>query len=659
MCAVGFTVVVIRLFTLQVVQHEQYAQFARDNQLQRERIPGPRGFMRDRYGNVVVDNALHFEVVMQWKSRDGVARNVRELATFIPIDTTKAMARFDAWTKRYGRIAFPLFPDADKFVISFVRENWMLFPSLRVESRLRRRYPDASVAAHVLGYVGEVTNEEIAGAREDLYVAGDFVGKAGLERQYEEELRGTPGQRAIEVTASGTALGEVPELSTASTPGSDVRLALDYHMQTYLDSLLARRPNPAAAVVLDVETGGIIAAASRPAYDPNAFAKGLSASLVADLLKDPSKPMFNRLSQARYAPASTFKIIVAYAILTHQLIDPGRVLVYCDGTHRFGNRIFRCWKEEGHGGMNLMSAIINSCDVYFYRAGEMMDVDVLAAAATSFGFDGKTGIDLPIEVSGNVPTRRYYDKREGKGRWTQGLMLNNAIGQGEYLATVLHVARMSAAVANGGWLVEPHFVEGAEAETVSPPARTHIDGLEGSTLAFLRRAMLGVVETPAGTAHWTRIPWLEVAGKTGTAQNPHGDDHSWYTAYAPAGKPEIALAILVENAGHGGEIAAPIARDFFAEYFRPNRRDGGVGPVLVPPPLASPAPARKPTATVVRTRPTASDTSTAARARGNASDTSTTARNHGNASDSSAAAHGNASDSSAAPVDSSARGDSL
>jgi penicillin-binding protein 2 len=571
--AVGFGVLIVRLFTLQVVQHAQYAQFARDNQLQRERLPGPRGSMRDRTGRIVVDNALHFEVVMQWRTRDDAQRAVRSLAAYIPVDTVKAMARFDAWQKRYGRMAFPLFPDADKFLISFVRENWAQFPSLRVESRLRRRYPDASVAAHVFGYVGEVTTEEITGAGQDVYVAGDFLGKAGLERQYEDQLRGTPGQRAVETTASGTALGEIAELSTAPTPGRDVMMALDYDMQEFLDSLLAVRSNPAAAVVLDVETGGIIAAASRPAYDSNAFAMGLSASLVGDLLKDPSKPMFNRISQARYAPASTFKIIVAYAILTNQLIDPGRVLAYCDGTHRFGNRIFKCWKEEGHGGMNLMSAIVNSCDVYFYRVGEIMDVDVLAAAATAFGYDGKTGIDLPIEVSGNVPTRRYYDKRLGKGRWTQGLMLNNAIGQGEYLATVLHVARMSAAVANGGYLVQPHFV--LPAEGAVPPARTHIPGLEGSTLTFLQRAMLGVVERPDGTAHWTRIPWLEVAGKTGTAQNPHGDHHSWYTAYAPAGKPEIALAILIENAGHGGDVSAPIARAFMAEYFRPGRRAEG------------------------------------------------------------------------------------
>ncbi len=570
--AVGFLILIVRLFTLQVVQHEQYVQFARDNQLQRERVPGPRGLMRDRTGRVIVDNALHFEVVMSWRSREGAQRTVRELAAYIPVDTTKAMARFDAWNKRYGRVAFPLFPDADKFVISFVRENWMEFPTLKVETRLRRRYPNHSIAAHVFGYVGEVTTEEIAGAPEDTYVAGDFLGKAGLERQYEDALRGTPGQRAIEVTASGTALGEVSELSTAPTPGRDMFLDLDYDMQEYLDSLLASHPNPSAAVVIDVETGGIISAASRPAYDPNAFAMGPSASLVGDLLEDPSKPMFNRISQARYAPASTFKVIVAYAILTNQLIDPGRVLVYCDGTHRFGNRIFKCWKEEGHGGMNLMSAIVNSCDVYFYRAGEMMDVDVLAQAATAFGYDGKTGIDLPIEVSGNVPTRRYYDQRFGKGRWTQGLMLNNAIGQGEYLATVLHVARMSAAIANGGWLVQPHFVERTDGVITPAPSRTRIAGLEGSTLTFLQRAMEGVVETAGGTAYWTRIPWLKVAGKTGTAQNPHGEDHSWYTAYAPADKPEIALAIIVENAGHGSEIAAPIARAYLAEYFRPGRR---------------------------------------------------------------------------------------
>jgi len=570
LCALAFITVVCRLFTLQVIHHEEYAQFARDNQLQRERIQGPRGLLRDRYGQVIIDNALNFQVTMQWRKRDDVLSTVRRLCPYIPIDSTRAMARFDAWQKRYGRTAFPLFPDADKFVISYVRENWTDYPELKVETHLRRRYPGKDIAAHVFGYVGEVTPDEVL-ASNGLLVPGDLLGKAGLERMYEDKLRGTPGQRAIEVTASGQSLGEVTEWSTTPIPGHDLHLAMDFKMQEFLDSLLAVHPNPSAAVVLDVEDGGVIAAASHPAYDPNEFALGVSASMMNDLLHDPTKPLFNRISQARYAPASTFKIVVTLAALENQLVDPNRVLVYCDGTHRFGNRIFRCWQPKGHGGMDLMSAIIHSCDVYFYRIGEMLDVDALAATAQAFGFDKKTGIDLPIEVAGNVPTRRYYDKLHGKGRWTQGLMINNSIGQGEYLATVLHVARVAAAVANGGWLVTPHFVETIEGEPAAPHPRTKVEGLEGNNLEFLRRAMLGVVENPGGTAYWTRLPNIKVAGKTGTAQNPHGDDHSWYMCYAPADNPKIAMAILVENAGHGSEISAPIARDFIREYFRPGR----------------------------------------------------------------------------------------
>jgi penicillin-binding protein 2 len=357
-------------------------------------------------------------------------------------------------------------------------------------------------------------------------------------------------------------------VSIAPVPGTTTCTCYDIDMQPVSRLVCSPTlPNPSAAVVLDIDDGGVIAAASRPPYDSNEFALGVSQSMMTEMLRDPTKPLFNRISQARYAPASTFKVIVALAALENQVVDPGRVLVYCDGTHRFGNRIFRCWKPEGHGGMDMMSAIINSCDVYFYRVGEMMDVDALAGVAQAFGFDKKTGIDLPIEVAGNVPTRKYYDKRHGKGRWTQGLMINNSIGQGEYLATVLHVARTAAAIGNGGYLVTPHFVDHIDGEPVPPHERTQVPGLEGNLLTFLQRAMLGVVETPGGTAYWTRLPNIKVAGKTGTAQNPHGDDHSWYMAYAPADHPKIAMACIVENAGHGSEIAAPITRDFIREYF--------------------------------------------------------------------------------------------
>jgi len=216
-----------------------------------------------------------------------------------------------------------------------------------------------------------------------------------------------------------------------------------------------------------------------------------------------------------------------------------------------------------------MSALIQSCDVYFYKIAELMDVDMLASSARAFGLGQKTGIDLPCEVLGLVPDRDFYDRRFGKGGWTQGHMLNNIIGQGEYLVNLLQSVRMCAAVANGGYLVQPHLIDRVESQAAITYPKKRVPQLSGSELRFIRTGLEGVVADEHGTAHWTQLDWLVSAGKTGTAQNPHGEDHAWYIAYAPADDPEIAMALIVENAGHGGEIAAPIVRDFFKEYFRP------------------------------------------------------------------------------------------
>jgi penicillin-binding protein 2 len=260
--------------------------------------------------------------------------------------------------------------------------------------------------------------------------------------------------------------------------------------------------------------------------------------------------------------------VSTFAVLRDEVVNPNAIMVYCTGALRFGNRVFHCWRPEGHGAMNLHTGMVQSCDVYFYKIGEILDADALASAARALGFGEKTGIDLPGEVQSLIPDRAFYDQRFGKGRWTQGYVLNNVIGQGETLVNLLHVVRMSAAVANGGYLVRPHVVRSIGG--APPPAETPrpVPGMTEETLAFLRRAMTGVVQEPGGTAYWTRINGLPVAGKTGTAQNPHGEDHSWYTAYAPADNPEIAIAVLIENAGHGSEFAAPVAKEFFMEYFR-------------------------------------------------------------------------------------------
>jgi penicillin-binding protein 2 len=568
--AVFFVLVVARLFALQVVRHDEYARFSDANQLQRERVPAPRGFFVDRHGQVLVDNVLHFQVTMSWQDRDDVSQAASDLAQWLPVDTTKIMRRFDAWERKNGRRAFPIVPDADKFVVSFVRENADKLPDLRVVSRARRRYRRGAFASHLLGYVGEVGDNELARTADagKRYYVGDMVGKSALELHSEDVLRGIDGQKVYEVNASGRVMGEVKELSIAPTPGRNVVLTIDADLQEFLEEQLDER-GPSAAVVMDVNDGSILAAASLPQFNPNEFATGISQESLDRLFNATTTPLFNRFSQARYPPASTFKIVSTHAILANDLVAPGHVLVYCTGGHQFGNRYFRCWEDLGHGYMNLLGGMVQSCDTYFYKVAEIMDVDVLASSARAFGLGEKTGIDLPAEVRGLVPDREYYDRRFGKGKWTQGLVLNNIIGQGEYLVSVLQMVRVCAAVANDGYLVTPHVIDNVEGEPPVSYPRRRVARLSGNTLRFIQQAMEKVVSDPDGTAHWTRLKWLKTAGKTGTAQNSHGAPHAWYVAYAPADDPEIAIAVIVENAGHGGEIAAPIARDFFTQYFRP------------------------------------------------------------------------------------------
>jgi penicillin-binding protein 2 len=564
---VFFAILVGQLFSLQAIRHDKYAQVAEENQLHHERVPGPRGFITDRSGNILVDNVLNFNVVLPWKKESEVAETVSRLsAVGIPIDSVRVLERFEAWKKKNGMLPFPIVDDADKVIISFVRENSDLFPDLRVMSQARRRYRYDEMASHLLGYVGEVGDVELSRQGEKKYYQGDMVGKTGLEQVCEKNLRGEDGVRALEVNATGRILGEIAKLSIAPDIGKKVVLTLDLHLQKHLESLMADK-GAGAAVVMNVYDGSILAAVSVPGFDPNEFAAGISSELLQELFDDKTKPLFNRIHQARYPPASTLKIISTFAILTEGLVNPGEILVYCNGSSRFGNRVFRCWRPEGHGAMNLYTGLVQSCDVFFYKVAEIMDVDVLANASKAFGLDLKTGIDLPGELPGLVPSREYYDRKLGKGKWTQGHVLNNIIGQGEFLVNTLHVLTACAAVANGGFLVRPHIVKSAGDELPVVYAKKRVPGLSGRPLEYIQRCMEGVVQDVDGTAYWTRLDWVDSAGKTGTAQNPHGEHHAWYTAYAPADAPEIAMVVLIEHAGHGGEASAPVVRDFFSEYF--------------------------------------------------------------------------------------------
>jgi penicillin-binding protein 2 len=433
----------------------------------------------------------------------------------------------------------------------------------------------------MLGYTGEVSDTDLRESG-DLR-RGDMIGRTGIEYVYEEFLRGQYGVRIIEISAEGTRIGEYVGLveneqlegqveARPPVPGHDVYLTMDIGLQRAVEA--AFEWNKGAVIVMDPRTGGILAAVSRPVYDPNIFIGGISEENWSELNEDPDKPMFNRTVQATYPPASTFKLIVAYAGLSERVVTRQEWMTPCYGGYQFGNRYFRCWKPEGHGYSNLTGAIVNSCDVYFYQLAERLQSDEFAYAGRLFGFGRRTGIDMPSEARGILPDKAYFDRRFGKGKWTRGHLLNYSIGQGDALATPVQLCQMTAMFANGGRRIRPHMVDRIEDSEGSIIYRfdeqpEKVPQIDQSILRFVQRSMRLVVSGETGTGRASAVPGVAVCGKTGTAQNPHGEDHALFVAYAPERDPEIAIAIVLEHAGHGGAMAAPLARKILSAYFNP------------------------------------------------------------------------------------------
>jgi penicillin-binding protein 2 len=571
---------VIRLFWLQVVRHDHFAKLSYSNQLQRERIPAPRGIVRARYGEKLVVNAPVYQISVL-PNRAARRRELLALACeWLRLDPAKVESDLDAWMKRYadGR-EMTVIQAANKEQISVLRENRELLSFFKLAMRPRRYFPEGALAAHLFGYIGEATDQEIGGP--GGLERGDIIGRTGLEAMYERYLRGVDGVRIVGISVEGQPVGEIAGLmdgdeierlggARPSVPGCDVHLTIDLALQRAAEE--AFKWARGALVAMDPRTGEILAMVSRPVYDPNMFIEGLSGERWRELFEDPERPMFNRTVQAAYPPGSVFKPVTAYAALVNGRVNADAYQRPCPGGMWFGNRYFRCWQARGHGSLALRDALIQSCDTYFYQLGEKLDVDELAAVARLFGLGRKTGIDLPSEVSGVVPDKAYLDRRFGKRGWTKGLMLNFSIGQGEILTTPVQLCAMTARVANGGTRVEPHVVkEIVDADgAVVYRFRTAVErdpAIDRRAVEIIREALRGVVANDRGTGRAAGLPRVAVAGKTGTAQNPHGEDHALFVAYAPAEAPTICLAIVMENAGHGGAMAAPVARLVLAAHF--------------------------------------------------------------------------------------------
>jgi penicillin-binding protein 2 len=543
----AFLVLAGAFFRTQVLQHEKFQLKAETNRLRPISLTSPRGSIFDRSGRVLAENVPGYSVKLLATSTDSLRAVLVRVGRYVPLDSARVSDIIDRYKQARYQPAL-VFGDASFDVIAKLEEHRSVLPGLVIQAEPKRLYPAGKSVAHLVGYVSEVTEADLDADRYPGAILGSIVGKAGLERQYDDTLRGSEGVRYIEVNARGRLVRE--EAASASlppTPGKPIVTTIDLDLQRFVDSIWPRGMR--GAMVAITPKGEIRALYSAPTFDPNHFVGGISSAEWRSLNTDPAKPLLNRVIQARYPPASPFKLAIAAMALKRGLIHLNTTMPEpCRGGMRLGNRVFRCWKKEGHGSLDLTGAVAASCDVYFYQLGLRLGLEAIIQDGVLMGFRDRSGIDLENELTPIYPTSSaYFDRLYGPRHWSPpGTTLNFSIGQGENTQTLINMVRFYQGLAGPGSTVTPYIV--------TPTSnRVRSLGLTSKELDGLRRALIAVVER--GTASANRRTDLAVAGKTGTAQNPHGDDHGWFIAFAPAEKPELVVGGIMEFAKHGTTVA--------------------------------------------------------------------------------------------------------
>jgi penicillin-binding protein 2 len=574
-----FVILLLRLWHLQIVNDERYRALSERNRTRFIHIDAPRGTMYDRNGLMMVDSRPAFNVsVLRQEVTDRHALFTR-LSQLLGIDPRQLEARWQSGQSLPGYQPLPLLEDIDRATMEIVQEHGIELPGVIVEGKPLRAYPYGPVAAHLLGYLGEITQEDLRRPEFSGYRSGSLVGKVGLERLFEEQLRGEDGYRLIEVNVRGREQRQVT--TRKPVPGRRLILALDAKVQAAAEKAFGEEAG--AAVALDVRNGDVLALVSLPAFDPAQFASSISADEWRALVEDPRHPMQNKVLRGQYPPGSTFKIAVAMAALEAGVATP-ETTVNCSGGITLGAHEFRCWNKSGHGSVDLRRALKESCDVWFYRVGMQVGIDRIAAMSHRLGLGQPLGFPFGAERGGLIPDREWKKERFGTG-WYDGETVICAIGQGYVLTTPLQLASMAAAIANGGSVWQPQVVkriESLQGEILWAPVPQKVVASQWSAtnLRAVRSGLEAVVNEPGGTAFRNRLAEVAYAGKTGTAQvvGRRGDkaadtskyehrDHALFVAYAPAAAPEIAVAVVVEHGGHGGSAAAPIAKAMIEAYF--------------------------------------------------------------------------------------------
>jgi len=565
---VAFLVLILAFFRAQILEHDAYQLKAETNRLRPVPLTPPRGVILDRNGLVIAENIPGYTVKLLAQREDSLKVVLRRLSTVVPLSEQEIAAVAVRWRGARYQPAL-VFRDADFATISRLEEHRAVLPGMVVQSEPKRLYRPGAAVAHLIGYVSEVTESDLEKNRYPGAQLGSIVGKAGLERAYDSVLRGREGVRYVEVnTRGGVVREDVSGAALQPTSGRTMRTTIDLGLQQYIDSIWPKQFK--GAMVAMTPKGEILALYSAPSFDPNLFVGGISAAEYRTLERDSARPLLNRAIIGRYPPASPFKLATAAMALKRGVIDlHSRMPVACSGGFRLGNRVFRCWKKEGHGSLDLIGAVAASCDVYFYQVGLRLGLDAILEDGVLMGFRDRSHIDLPSEQAPIYPaSTAYYDRVYGPRNWSApATILNLSIGQGENTQTLINMMKFYAALAGDGQEYAPHVVP---LTVPAKPVRTL--GLTAEQLDGLRTALKQVVKsgTASGSTRATlRGRTLDIAGKTGTAQhsgNARGaKDHGWFIGFAPADEPEIIVGAIMENADHGTTVV-PYVVDAITRY---------------------------------------------------------------------------------------------
>ncbi|MEP2830554.1 penicillin-binding protein 2 [Parvibaculum sp.] len=583
---IAFVALAGRMYYLQVLKTDQYRMLAEENRVSMRLLAPLRGNIVDRFGRTLASNRQNYRAMLISEQTPDVEATLARLSRIVEIDsfTKKRILRDIARSPRFMPVTVAEDLSWDQFAQVNINEPDLA--GILPDVGETRDYPYGEELAHVLGYVAAVSEKDLAAAEGDqpvLKLPGFRIGKEGIEKTYDKELRGVPGSSHVEVNAYGRVIRELSK--DPGTPGSEVVLTIDMDIQRFAWERL--KGESASSVVLDIHTGDVISFVSTPAYDPNQFNMGYGTADYKALLESPYLPLMNKALAGMYPPGSTFKMIVGMAAIEAG-IDPN-ARVFCPGHYSLGNHDFHCWKKGGHGTLNMHDALKHSCDVFFYDTAKRIGINAIADMAKRFGLGSTYGFEVPGEKSGLVPTPGWKRAVKGEG-WHQGETVIAGIGQGYLLATPLQLAVMTARIANGGYAIEPRLTR-AVGGSLLPVKEPEFIGVSEEAIRVVQGGMNGVSNEIGGTAYRSRIaePGMELAGKTGTAQvrrisraerlsgvlknedlEWRQRDHALFVCFAPYDAPRYAMSVIIEHGSSGSGAAAPVARDIMHEVLKRN-----------------------------------------------------------------------------------------